>query len=336
MRNNKKFRGFTLIELVAVLVIMAIIALIVTPLVMSIIRKARISADKRSVDAYGRSIELAIAGYLLDTGKFPTEVSQLTIEYSGNQVVCETTQINSDSSVYLAGCTVAGRNVENYTYGEDKTPQAPTYTAYQVGDQVKYNNVDYYVIKDSDTTEDSVTLLKAEPLNVAEVNEYGAGHVNRYTYDPVGTAYNSNGYGGMAYYSSETCGYVNGSVVDTGCKNDYASSEIKHVVDAWKAAKAPAASEARLISKDEIETERKEYDPCGGCGAVATGDSAKYNWMYNNNYWYWTNTPDTDTSSTVWGVDNNGVLGANLVNNSGGVVRPVITISKSIISSTGN
>ena len=106
MRNSKKVRGFTLIELVAVLVIMAIIALIVTPLVMNIIRKARISADKRSVDAYGRSIELAIAGYLLDTGKFPTEVSPLTIEYSGSQVVCETTQINSDSSVYLAGCTV--------------------------------------------------------------------------------------------------------------------------------------------------------------------------------------------------------------------------------------
>ena len=37
MRNNKRGRGFTLIELIAVLVIMAILALIVTPLVMSII-----------------------------------------------------------------------------------------------------------------------------------------------------------------------------------------------------------------------------------------------------------------------------------------------------------
>ena len=104
---------------------------------------------------------------MLDTGKFPTEVSQLTIEYSGNKVECETTQINPDSSVYLAGCTVAGRNVENYTYRSDKSP---TYTAYSVGDQVKYNNVDYYVIKDSDTSEESVTLLKAEPLSVAEVS----------------------------------------------------------------------------------------------------------------------------------------------------------------------
>ena len=71
---KRKSKAFTLIELIGVLVIMAIIALIVTPLVMNIIRKARISADKRSVDAYGRSIELAIAGYLMDTGSFPTRV----------------------------------------------------------------------------------------------------------------------------------------------------------------------------------------------------------------------------------------------------------------------
>ena len=103
MKNKK---GFMLIELIAVLVILAILALIVTPLVMNIIRKARISADKRSIDAYGRSVELAIANYLLDNGDFPTDVSQLTIEYSGDEAVCSTIQLKSDSSVYLAGCTV--------------------------------------------------------------------------------------------------------------------------------------------------------------------------------------------------------------------------------------
>ena len=64
---------------------------------MNIIRKARISADKRSVDAYGRSIELAITNYLLDNGDFPTSIDQLTIEYSGDEVECSTTQLNNDS-----------------------------------------------------------------------------------------------------------------------------------------------------------------------------------------------------------------------------------------------
>ncbi len=319
----KRKNGFTLIELIAVLVILAILALIVTPLVMNIIRKARISADKRSVDVYGRSIELAIAGYLLDTGKFPTEVSQLTIEYSGNEVVCETTQINTDSSVYLAGCTVAGRNVENYTYGEDKTPQAPTYTAYQVGDEVTYNNVDYYVIKDSSSSEEIVKLLKAEPLTVAEVNEYGAGHVNRYTIDSVGTASNENGYGGMAYYASETCREVHGSRVDDGCKNDYASSEIKYVVDAWKTAQAPQALEARLITYEELTTDL-------GCSSSSCANSSN-SWLYNSNYGYWTSSHHNIFSYYVWGV---GIydLYTSFVNSKYGVVRPVIVLPKSALN----
>ena len=336
---KKRMKGFTLIELIAVLVIMAILALIVTPLVINIIRKARVSADKRSVDAYGRSIELAIAGYLLDTGKFPTEVSQLTIEYSGNQVVCETTQINTDSSVYLAGCKVAGRSVENYTYGSDKSP---TYTAYTVGNQVTYNNVDYYVIKDSGVKESTVTLLKSEPLKVAEVNEYGSGHVNRYTKGSVGTAYDNNGYGGMAYYTSETCGYVNNTWVETGCKNDYASSEIKYVVDAWKTAKAPAASEARIITIEDLMNnlgyEEQQYCSAGECGMKKSKTENTPNWVYNLNYWYWTSTQYKDSSSSVWGVGNYGAFGSYFVYDFGnsGVVRPVITISKSNISSAEN
>lgn len=63
------------------------------------------------------------------------------------------------------------------------------------------------------------------------------------------TAYNYNGYGGMAYYTSETCGWINNNLVETGCTTDYAQSEVKYVVDAWKIANAPAASEARLITK---------------------------------------------------------------------------------------
>ena len=331
--KSKKTKGFTLIELIAVLVIMAIIALIVTPLVMNIIRKARISADKRSVDAYGRSIELAIAGYLLDTGKFPTSVEQLTIEYSGNQVVCSTTKINSDSSVYLAGCTVAGRSTGDYTYG---TKEEVTYD-YRVGDLVTYNGVNYRVLKDVKSTDTKATLLKAEPLKVAEVNEYGAGHVNMNVPSSESyyqTAYDNNGYGGMQYYSSSTCGYNGTDWVSDGCKKDYASSEIKYVVDAWKTAKAPAASEVRLLSYEEASEYAEAKQICTGSCYEAIG--LKYDWMYNNNYWYWLGTPYTDSPSYVWSVSSNGGLYNFYVHNVDGVVRPVITISKSNISSAGN
>ena len=301
---KKKKSAFTLIELIAALVIMAIIALIVTPLVMNIIRKARVAADKRSIDAYGRSIELAIAGYLLDNGKFPTDVSELTIEYSGNKVECSTTQLNSDSSVYLTGCTVGGRTVD-YAYGSDKTPPAPTYTAYTVGNQVTYNNVNYYVIENSDTTQATVKLLKAEPLTAEEIADY----------KPSDAQANGNG---MQYHSSS---------------NAYDGSYIKTTVDAWKAAKAPAATEARLITKDEyqamtvVETYETPTEP-------GTRYVPQYDWMYNSKYWYWTMSPYSDSASNVWGVDSNGWLSRYSVDDYGGgrVVRPVIILSKSLIS----
>ena len=333
MKHNKK-NAFTLIELIAVLVIMAIIALIATPLVMNIIRKARISADKRSIDAYGRSIELSIAGYLMDTGSFPTSIGELTIEYSGDEVVCTTTELNSDSSVYLAGCTVAGRSVEGYTYGSDKSP---TYTAYTVGNQVTYNNVDYYAIKDSGAKESTVTLLKAEPLSVEEVNEYGGvgtvnNHVNRYTESSVGIARDVNGYGAMAYYTSETCGYPNGIYKPENCNNDYATSDIKYVVDAWKTAKAPAASEGRLILKEEIEIESREYKPCGPCEATLY-DFVKYDWMHNSMYSYVTSTKYNGSSDKVWVVSSRGDIETSSSVYNFTVVRPVIVLPKSAISS---
>ena len=315
---------------------MAIIALIVTPLVMSIIRKAKISADKRSVDAYGRSIELAIAGYLMDNGFFPTSIDQLTIEYSGEEVVCTITQLNSDSSIYLAGCTVGGRSVDGYTYGGDKSP---SYTAYVIGDTVTYNNVDYYVIKDSGIKESTVTLLKAEPLSVAEVNEYGAGHVNRYTFTSPGTAYNKNGYGSMAYYTSETCGYVNNSWVYDGCTTDYTQSDIKYVVDAWKISQAPGVSEARLITYDEL-IDDLGYDPTiASAGNPQRNDNVPV-WVYNSNYWYWTSSQHPSSFSFVWLVLYDDLNGGSVMNSTyfggysdgrAGVVRPVIVLPKSAI-----
>ena len=321
--NKNKRNAFTLIELVAVLVIMAIIALIVTPLVMSIIRKARISADKRSVDAYGRSIELAIAGYLMDTGSFPTSIEQLTIEYSGEEVVCSTTNLNADSSIYLAGCTVGGRSVEGYTYGKESTE--PTVRTYSVGDEVTYNNVAYRVIKDSDESDETVTLLKAEPLTVAEVNQEAW----------YQTARDYNGYGGMVYYSSPTCGYdTNGWWVDSGCEASYAQSDIKYVVDAWKQDQAPAATEARLITYEELETDLE-------CTFSLCENSSYSSWVYSNNYQYWTMSLYDNNEVYIYVVNNFGYIDFDVLTDPEDnfgigtyiVVRPVIVLPKSAISS---
>ena len=300
---------------------------------MNIIKKARISADKRSIDAYGRSIEYAVAVYLMDEGKFPENISQLTIEYTGDEVVCSTAKLNSDSSVYLTGCTVAGRSVD-YTYGTEKNDTVSTYKAYQVGDTVTYNNINYYVIENSNTTKSTVTILKADPLSVADVNRYGTGHINRYTGSSVGTAYEYNGgYGGMAYYTSETCGSISDTMVYDGCTTNYEQSEIKYAVDGWASENVPTGlQEARLITIEELRDNLGFVIDDSSNDTQYIPSSTTPNWVYNSNYYYWTMSLYEGSSSMVWTVGTAGYANEDNVTTYGSnVVRPVITVSKSVL-----
>ena len=106
-------KAFTLIELIAVLVILAILSLIVTPLVMNIIRKSKDAADKRSIDAYGKSVEIAIASYVLETGFLPTDLSNLEVEYKGKTVICNIMQIKESGGIYLSECKVNNVDVKD-------------------------------------------------------------------------------------------------------------------------------------------------------------------------------------------------------------------------------
>ena len=423
MKNKK---AFTLIELVSVLVILAILALIVTPLVISIIKKVKNAADRRSVDAYGKALQLAVAGYTMDNGYSPTDLDSLEVEYTGKEVVCAVKQlkengvlymsqctvngkdvkdsktddgwyhygtknitdeeylnmyaealsaaslayyeqnnskvsdyttleinytgkevscdvtINYDGTIYLENCTVDGNEVANYTYGNI----LPTYDVYSVGDEVTYNNVDYYVIKNSDETESSVTLLKSTPLTTSEVNTYGGvgtenNHVNMYvessnTY--YQQAYDDNGYGGMQFYTSETCGKINGKFVETGCTKDYELSEIKYVVDGWAQVNIPSGLEqARLITYDEVISLGYEFKP--SCSTCSSGRWQKTEntpeWLYASSiYLYWTMSPSQDDVTRMWGINFDGNIGEiSMTRQIGGAdVRPVIVISKSVLN----
>ena len=344
----KRKKAFTLIELIAVLVILAILVLIVTPIVLNIVKRAKESANKRSVDAYGKSIELAVANYLLDKGEFPTNISDLEIEYSGKEVICNISLLNEDSSVYLSECKVGSSDVKDkntsdgwYHYGKSTKV---TYKAYKIGDEVTYNGINFYVIENSDENSDSVTLLKEEPLTVDEVNKYGGvgtenNHVNMYVTSDTSDsyyqkAYDNNGYGGMAYYSSSTSGY-NGS---TGRTTDYAKSEVKYVVDAWALDKLKISDlkedktgySARLITFDDLVDNLGYTIVDGHTYYIPTADVTP-SWVYNSNYWYWTMSQYEDYTSYVWTVYNNGDVSTTYVDNYRGSVRPVITLLKSAI-----
>ena len=348
MKKNKK--AFTLIELIVVLVILAVIALIATPIILNIVDKAQISANKRSVDAYGKAVELAIAEYLLDTGEYPTSIDDLEVEYSGNAVECKIIKFQENNGLYLSECSVDGVIVKDdstedgyYHYNSN------SYKTYEKGDKVTYNGIEFYVIENSDRKEESVTLLKAEPLTVDEVNKYGidesgVNHINKYTSSYVGTAENSgnHGYGIIAYYSSATCGYIGRKWVTTGCDTTYDTSDIKYVVDAWSIDKLQTSDlkedslsyKVRLITIDELVNNLGyDWNITSSGNLVATENVSE--WVYNSSYW--TMSQSADYTGYMMVVSADGYVQTNPVCSNGvgygitDAVRPVITLLKSAI-----
>ena len=184
------------------------------------------------------------------------------------------------------------------------------YTEYKVGDEVTYNNVDYYVIKNSGANEKEVTMLKAEPLSYEEVQTYSTGTgIN---------IYNQNGYGGMKYHSSS---------------NNYKISFIKTTVDAWAQAKVPQAIEARLITYDDLITNLGYVlDESLITSYIYIPSLKTPSWVYNSSYWYWTMTPYNDSMSYVWRMNADGLLESHDVGYAPAyAVRPVVTLSKTAL-----
>ncbi len=75
--------GFTVIEMITVIVIIALLAAIVTPAYYRYVRKARINAAKSQI----KMLEQAVFDFRLDTGKLPDAASgleELNRNVSGN------------------------------------------------------------------------------------------------------------------------------------------------------------------------------------------------------------------------------------------------------------
>ena len=151
------------------------------------------------------------------------------------------------------------------------------------------------------------------------------------------TVYDHPGYGGMAYYTSTTCGYNGSKWVYDVCKTNYAESEIKYVVDAWATDKFTSTDlkevngyKARLVQKEELRSQF--YPSCSSAATYCFKGSTTPSWLYapNSEYWYWTMTQWYNSSSSVWHVNRDGSLYYNRVNYGyRGAVRPVVNLYKS-------
>jgi general secretion pathway protein G len=74
-RENRLLKGFTMVELMAVLVIIGLLATLVATQVFRQIENAKVATTKANL----KTLQTAVNQYYMDTGEFPTEEQGLTV-----------------------------------------------------------------------------------------------------------------------------------------------------------------------------------------------------------------------------------------------------------------
>ena len=163
MRSN----GFTLVELLAVIVILAIIALIAVPIVLGIINDSKKSSEKENLNLYTDTVEKAITKKQMNNPNFNPDKCDIkdngNLECFNGTTSLGTVEINmkgqmpSDGEIIIKNNKISYKNIvlNEKTYYENKiailvNDAAPTGVSY--GDKYTYkvNNKDtfyFYVLK---------------------------------------------------------------------------------------------------------------------------------------------------------------------------------------------
>ena len=126
MKMNKK--GFTLVELLAIIVILAIIAVITVPIVLNVIENSRKGAARSSALGYVDAIKLAYmeryAGINEEGTNVDFQISGVTqttplkVNKEGAGVVCSGVNFTATGTLEIASCTatVNGKDYVFHTY----------------------------------------------------------------------------------------------------------------------------------------------------------------------------------------------------------------------------
>jgi general secretion pathway protein G len=122
--QSVRVRGFTLLELMVVLLILALLATIAAPQVMKHLSKAKTETAKIQVDALTASVNY----FQLDTGRYPTEQEGLKalVEHPANEIKWDGPYVQKKDSLvdpwgrpYLYKYPGQHRDVDIYTLGSD-------------------------------------------------------------------------------------------------------------------------------------------------------------------------------------------------------------------------
>lgn len=125
LKQLKHRKGFTLVELLAVIVVLGIISVIGYSVVGNVISGAQESADKENVRSFAKSVQLGLVTAQLNGDSVSDVLDKTWLEQyakkTGNEVECSSV-VNDNGSIILAGCIVGADSANKYCYnGNDVT-----------------------------------------------------------------------------------------------------------------------------------------------------------------------------------------------------------------------
>ena len=233
---------------------------------------------------------------------------------------------------------------------------------YKIGDIINYNETKFFVIKNSDLEDETVTVLKANPLTEFEIKKYELGHINNYIINVVsGEVVKDDVFSRVAYLSTIDCHnlgqvwsedaqkYVK-DIDYAGCSSDYETSDVKFIVDRWGAETInnddlsldSSGYKARLINENDLMIlDYISVEPDSNNSTVLQAGNGAYKFMFNDNtndmltmistYSYILNYQTFKYDKRVavaLGKDRGYNFRSIDLHNAIGTVRPVITLNK--------
>ena len=340
---SKQRSGFTLVELLAVIVILAVIAVIATPAVLNIIEDSKRSA----AEASARNIVSAAKSYymqnLMDNKpNSNVDLSTNTLKYDGEQakkgLLTYDTNGNVSGKMYISGYCVEIQNDGSITSTKTNESECsidiPEVTTYANGTVVYYN------------PETNTKCTSAEAVSTTGTK---TGCMRWYTFNDEG---NDRVNLLLDHNTTATVAWASSGSTDNGPQEVLA--QLESDTASWN-----KSINARLIEASEVAkiTNNTAWTAGGSSYYLDTNSNSpyigpagtnKYAWLFDNTrnctqygcnvadpstYAYWTNTANSGDSNYAWFVFNDGSLyNFSLTNAVDLGVRPVITISKSIIS----
>ena len=330
---KRKNKGFTLVELLAVIVILALIALIATPIILNVINDAKKQAAKDSAYGYMDAVEKYIVSSELEDKSIKDRTYSVE-ELNKKISVKGSTPDNGNIEIKNSSVKSYDIGIDGYAVSNGEVKKVSTTKSFKNGTAVYYNpETENKCSKEAakSTTGKNSGCMKWYVFNDKEGNA------------TVNVILDHNTTARVAWNS-------------TGNNSEMKDVKIKLEEDTkdWK-------NTARLITANEIakitghptfdaSKENQKYfylDSNNQTQTANASNKSKYAWLFDytnectsygcnkadsSTWGYWTSTRSIGGSLTVaWRVIGSGHLFNNNVTFADSGIRPVITISKSNI-----